>query len=216
MQHDFILLDRSGSMVSLWTEALSSVNGYVKKLADEKVDTGVTLVTFDSPEGKMVFDVIRDRIIPSTWREVTKEEASPRGFTPLNDAVGKIVDRANAGAPNGQKYDKVAIIIMTDGQENASRELDVNQAKKLLDDCRAKGWQVVFLGANFDNAAQAASYNTQSQHTVRSTAANLRQTMSVMASKRAVYGSAVAGSAEAMTSMDWGDDEKQKAATDKP
>lgn len=41
MQHDFILLDRSGSMESLWVEALGSVNAYVTKLAEDKVDTGV-------------------------------------------------------------------------------------------------------------------------------------------------------------------------------
>lgn len=67
-------------------------------------------------------------------------------MTPLNDAVGRIVARANAG-----NYDKVAIIIMTDGGENHSRELTVEGAKKLLDDCRAKGWQVIFLGASYDN-----------------------------------------------------------------
>lgn len=122
MQHDFILLDRSGSMQSLWTEALSSINAYVKKLVDDKVDTGVTLATFDSSD-KLHFDVIRDRITPPTWRAVSNEDATPRGFTPLSDATGRIVALAEAG-----KYDKVAIIIMTDGHENASRELTVLQA----------------------------------------------------------------------------------------
>ena len=36
-QHDFILLDRSGSMSSMWDEAISSVNVYMKKLAEEKI-----------------------------------------------------------------------------------------------------------------------------------------------------------------------------------
>src|SRR4051812_39328646 len=96
MQHDFILLDRSGSMAGLWSEALSSINSYVKKLADDKIDTGVTLATFDG-EGGLTFDVIRDRIIPSTWKPVSDADATPRGMTPLNDATGKIVALANAG-----------------------------------------------------------------------------------------------------------------------
>src|SRR6266851_4060842 len=98
MQHDFILLDRSGSMATLWTEALSSVNAYVKKLADDKVDTGVTLVTFDKDRGQFMFDVIRDRITPPTWRPVTERDAVPRGMTALNDAIGRIVTRANEGS----------------------------------------------------------------------------------------------------------------------
>ncbi len=181
MQHDFILLDRSGSMGGQWVEALSSINAYVKKLADDKIDTGVTLAVFDGQAG-LDFKVIRDRIVPATWKPVTDEDATPRGMTPLNDATGKIVGLANAG-----NYDKVAIIIMTDGHENDSKELTVTQAKKLLDDCRAKNWQVIFLGANFDNAAQAASYGNAASATVQSSSRNLNKTMAAAASLRASY-----------------------------
>jgi hypothetical protein len=179
MQHDFILLDRSGSMQTLWTEALSSVNSYVKKLADDKIDTGVTLATFDTEQNGMAFTIIRDRIIPSTWKTVTDEDATPRGMTPLNDATGKIVSLAEAGG-----YDKVAIIVMTDGHENASRELTVAQAKAALDRCRAKNWQVIFLGANFDNAAKAASYGTVASQTVQTSAKNMGATMASLSACR--------------------------------
>lgn len=182
MQHDFVLLDRSGSMGSQWVEALNSVNAYVKKLADDKVDTGVTLAVFDGQNG-LDFKVIRDRIIPSTWHPVTRQDAEPRGMTPLNDATGKIVALAKAG-----NYDRVAIIIMTDGQENASRELSVAQAKALLDECRAKNWQVIFLGANFDNAAQALSYGNFASATMNSSTRNLTGTMSFLGAQRSRYG----------------------------
>jgi len=214
MQHDFILLDRSGSMRTLWNEAISSVNGYVSKLAADNVDTSITLAVFDAPATALDFNIIRDRIIPTTWKKVEPTEAEPRGWTPLNDAIGKIVDLAKAGAPGGVKYDKVAIIIMTDGQENASRELNTDQARKLLDDCRLMGWQVVFLGANFDNAAQAAGYGTQSRHTVRTSAVNLGATMSVMADKRAIYG-ATLGEVAAQ-SMNFSEDEKTQLSSDAP
>lgn len=203
MQHDFILLDRSGSMRSLWSEMIGSVNLYVEKLATSGVDTGVTLAVFDSAEmrGGMTFEIIRDRIIPKTWRKVEVTEVEPRGWTPLNDATGKIVDLAKAGG-----YDKVAIIIATDGQENASTELTITQAKLLLDQCRARGWQVIFLGANFDNAAQATSYGTQARHTVSMAAGNFAGTMRSMAEKRYAYGATGA-------SMAFSDAEKTEAAT---
>src|SRR6202044_3378735 len=103
------------------------------------------------------------------------KDAEPRGMTPLNDAVGKIVALADAG-----NYDKVVIIIMTDEHENASRELTVQQAKSLLDKCRAKNWQVIFLGANFDNAHQATSYGAAAHNTVQSSVRNLGETMRSM------------------------------------
>ena len=183
MQHDFILLDRSGSMASRWVEALGAINGYVKKLSDDNVDTGVTLVTFDLSGAAMSFDIIRDRITPKTWKPVTNEDSEPRGGTPLNDATGKIVTLAKAG-----NYEKVAIIIMTDGYENSSKELTVAQAKALLDECRAKNWQVIFLGADFDNAAQAAGYGNAAHSTVAMAAGKMVGAMFATASKRSAYG----------------------------
>lgn len=199
MQHDFILLDRSGSMQLLWTEALSSVNSYVKKLAEDKVDTGVTLATFDRDGDQFKFEIIRDRIIPSTWHPVTDKDCTPRGMTPLNDATGKIVALAEAG-----NYDKVAIIIMTDGHENSSREMTVEQAKAALDRCRAKNWQVIFLGANFDNAMQSAALGGLAGQTISATAANLAGTMRATATMRTAYG--ITGQ-----SMAYSEEDKKKA-----
>lgn len=196
MQHDFILLDRSGSMGALWKEAVSSVNSYVKKLAADKVDTGVTLAVFDTDHNGVAFNVIRDRIIPSTWRDVEEDEAPPRGLTPLNDAVGKMVALAKAG-----NYDKVAIIIMTDGQENASKEFSTAQAKALLDECRAKNWQVIFLGADFDNTTQAQFYGNSVRATATMSAGNFAMGTTMLSAKRASYG--VSGQ-----SINFSDDEK--------
>jgi Mg-chelatase subunit ChlD len=186
MQHDFILLDRSGSMETLWSEALNSVNAYVKKLADDKIDTGVTLATFDKDGEKFTFEVIRDRIIPSTWNPISTLDASPRGMTPLNDAIGRIVALARKGI-NGTQYDKLALIVMTDGIENASREFTHATAKALLDECRAKSWQVIFLGADFDNAAQASSYGNVAAATLAASATNLKEAMTETASLRAIH-----------------------------
>lgn len=202
MQHDFILLDRSGSMSSMWDEALSSINAYVAKLAEDKVDTGVTLATFDDQAG-LQFDVIRDRIIPVTWHKVSSAEAQPRGMTPLNDATGKIVNLAKSG-----NYDKVAIIIMTDGMENASHELTTIQVRQLLDDCRAKNWQVIFLGANFDNAAQAESYGNRAFATANAVKGQMVNSTQSMARARAEYSSTGAA-------MGFTDEEKQKLANRK-
>jgi len=202
MQHDFILLDRSGSMISLWGEAISSINAYVHKLAADNIDTGVTLAAFDTEGGGLSFTVLRDRIIPKTWMDVTPREVTPRGLTPLNDATGKIVNLARAG-----NYDKVAIIIMTDGHENASKELRVDQVKALLDDCRAKNWQVIFLGANFDNVKQAADYGASAHQTVQSSVRNLGATMDSLSSSRAAY-------AVGDTAMGFSEEEKRTLKQD--
>lgn len=206
LQHDFILLDRSGSMHgSLWVEALNSVNSYVKKLAEDKVDTGVTLAVFDTDHmGALAFEVIRDRIIPSTWKPVTNEDAVPRNSTPLNDATAKLISLAEAG-----NYEKVVLVIMTDGQENASREYTVAQIKDRLEGCRKKQWVVIFLGANFDNASQAVSYGNAGGNTAMISTLNLCASGTMLGSKRAAY-----GASGVAASMSFTEDEKAVLKTD--
>jgi Mg-chelatase subunit ChlD len=144
------------------------------------------LATFDKDGEEFKFEVIRDRIIPSTWRPVSNADAKPRGMTPLNDAIGRIVALAKAGI-DGVQYDKLALIVMTDGLENASREFTVAAAKALLADCRARNWQVIFLGADFDNAAQGSSYGNAAAATVAASAASLPAAMAETAAMRAEY-----------------------------
>lgn len=181
-QHDFILLDRSGSMADKWHETLSSINAYVKQLAEENVETEVTLAVFDGRQG-CDFEVIRNKVAPNQWEDLSKADASPRGWTPLNDAIGELVALANKDT-----YDKAVLVIMTDGAENASKNLTLTQAKQLLDGCRAKGWQIIFLGADYDNAAEAASYGNMAAGTAQVSSDMLVRAMKNTASLRASYG----------------------------
>lgn len=142
--HAYLLLDRTGSMQSRWVEALGAIDAYVKELSvDPKTDDLVTLAVFDSVES-LKFEVLRRKVHPVEWQRVRDDEASPRGNTPLFDAIGRIVALAEADAP-----DRAVIVIITDGEENASREMKREDAKAALDRCEAKGWQIVFLGAEF-------------------------------------------------------------------
>lgn len=200
-QHDYILIDRSGSMGGTpWIEALNSVNGYVRQLAKDEVDTKITVAFFDQNGIGCSFEVKRANVTTKEWRDLSNDDGTPRGGTPLNDATGKLLDLAEVDGG-----DNVAITIMTDGMENASQEYTVAKIKARLDQVRARGWVVSFLGANFDNAQQAAGYGTAANNTVQSSIRNLGDTMSAMASKRAVY-STTGQSA----TMDFSEEEKQQ------
>jgi len=183
--HAYILLDRSGSMQSLWVEALSSVNAYAKELANktdgDTVDSHVTLAVFDGQEG-LQFDTLRKKVPALHWEAVTDREAAPRGMTPLLDALGRIIALAEADNP-----DKAVIVVMTDGQENASREVTREGAKAALDRIKAKGWDAVFLGANFDNISDAASVGVGGAQQVSMAPGAMNETMRMMAKKSRAY-----------------------------
>lgn len=181
---EFILLDRSGSMTDKWSETLSSINAYVRAL--EK-DVKITFAVFDH-QSSFQFDVLRHGVLSQDWSDVTARDALPRGYTPLFDAIGRIVALAEATAD-----EKTVIVVLTDGQENQSFELTQAGAKAALDRCRQKNWQVVFLGADFDAFSQASSVGTRSAQTMNMTKGNYGATMNFVAQSTKAYRSSGAG-----------------------
>lgn len=133
----YILLDRSGSMGTLWGEALGSINAYVTKL---KKKDKVYLSVFDDQ-----YEVIRDCAVED-WKDVTDADAMPRGVTALYDSCGKIMAQAEKDDAK-----KTMLVVMTDGYENASKEFTQAAIKAKVAKWEDKKWEVVFLGANFDS-----------------------------------------------------------------
>lgn len=164
----FVLLDRSGSMSTRWDEALGAINAYVHELGDAAV---VTLATFDAVDS-LKFEVIRDRTPAAAWKDVKPVEASPRGYTPLLDALSRIIALAEAAAG-----EKTVIVVMTDGQENASREITKESARAAVERCQAKHWQVIFLGADFDAFAEAGGVGVGVHQTIKSRGGSYGLTM---------------------------------------
>jgi hypothetical protein len=181
----YVLLDRSGSMQSLWVEALSSVNAFAKELANKKdgpaVDSHITLAVFDGQEG-LQFDVLRRKQAALHWENVTDRDATPRGMTPLLDSMVRIIALAEGDNP-----DKAVIVVMTDGQENASREATREGVKAALDRVKAKGWEVVFLGANFDNIGDANSVGVGGDKQMAMAAGSMGVSLQRLAKKARFY-----------------------------
>lgn len=192
--HSYILLDRTGSMEPMWTEALSSVNAYADGLASldggPRVNADITLAVFDAQDG-LQFDVLRNGVDAQDWTKVTSKEVTPRGMTPLYDAIGRIVSLAETDRP-----EKAVIVIMTDGEENSSHEMTKTSAKAALDRIRAKGWEVVFLGAEFSNFDDAESVGQTASRNMAVSKDQLAESMDRLAQKSKAYASGAAPTVE--------------------
>lgn len=181
--HSYILLDRTGSMSSIWDEALSSVNAYAGNVANTEGDIvpELTLAVFDAHDG-LQFDVLRRSIPAKNWTDVTNNEASPRGMTPLFDAVARIIAMAEADTP-----EKAVIVILTDGAENASREVTKDGVKAALDRVGTRGWEVVFLGAEFANFSDADAVGIGAGKSMAMSVGHMTGSMERLARKTQAY-----------------------------
>jgi hypothetical protein len=171
----YILLDRSGSMSTLWDEAIGSINGYVETL--KKTDK-VHLAVFDS----ISHDVIRD-VKVKEWISVCPTEVSPRASTPLYDSCGKVMTKAEE-----DNAKKTVLVVMTDGYENCSSEYNQEAIKAKVKSFEDRQWEVLFLGANFDAVESVSgSVGVMSGKTMNISAGNMRSAMDTLTSYTTAY-----------------------------
>jgi hypothetical protein len=135
-----VILDRSGSMAACAGDAIGGYSTYVTKLP---ANARVSLTLFDSGG----IDLVRDAVPPPD-AILKPGEYEPRASTPLYDAIGQTVAQAEE---RSKGFDRVALVILTDGFENASRKFEREAILELLREKREKdGWLVIYLGANQD------------------------------------------------------------------
>jgi hypothetical protein len=152
-----IVLDRSGSMRSIASE---TIGGFNKFLEDQQKAPGTAVLTLNQFDD--VFETpIQCKDIKQV-EQLTDKTFVPRGFTALLDAIGKTVNSVGVrldALPDSEKPSKVVIVIITDGQENASKEFRHVAIKNLIEHQRNKySWEFVFLAANQDAIAVGSSY----------------------------------------------------------
>lgn len=178
-----VLLDRSGSMETCRDKTISAFNEYVHSLkVQSQAGTRLSLTTFDTESTDLVFDAVRIGAVPS----LTRETFVPRGGTPLFDAVAAVVSRIDKVTllPD----ERVALAILTDGEENSSREMTAESVRKLLVDRQERlNWLVQYLGANQDAWAVGASIGVARAHSIAFAVDSVAPAMQSMASSARRY-----------------------------
>jgi uncharacterized protein YegL len=183
--HVCLVLDRSGSMQAIHDDALGGVNSYISSAKQDRAlyESRFSLIIFSS-EG---VETIRKNEIMETVKPIGSEEYRCAGWTPLYDAIGRgigILDEATKGKTDA----KAVLVIMTDGQENASREFTHENISALLKARQEQGWLVTFLGEGLDVAKQGTSLGARAGGVAAyAGGAGLRAAGMVLASSSARY-----------------------------
>jgi Mg-chelatase subunit ChlD len=188
LTHVCLVLDRSGSMQAIREDALGGVNSYVMAAKRDRAlyESKFSLITFSSES----VDTIRKNEIMEEVKPLASDEYRCAGWTPLYDAIGRgigILDEASGTTPDS----KCILVVMTDGQENASREFSHEKITALVKARQEHGWLVTFLGEGLDVARQGMQMGVYAACTAPYVgAAGLRAAGKVLASSNARYAAA--------------------------
>jgi uncharacterized protein YegL len=150
------IVDRSGSMAQITSDAIGGFNTFLQAQKEEPGEARLSLVLFDH-EYLLVHDAVPIATVPP----LTGETYVPRGTTALLDAIGRTIAAVGerlAATPEPERPGKVIVAILTDGLENASREYTHERISEMIRHQREEyAWEFVFLAANQDAIAAAVS-----------------------------------------------------------
>jgi uncharacterized protein YegL len=151
------ILDKSGSMSGLEKDTIGGYNSMLAKQQAVDGECHITTVLFDND-----YELLHDRIDLKAVSPITEREYQVGGSTALLDAIGRTIHKignAQRNTADDYRAEKVIFVIITDGEENASREYTAEKVKSQIERQKKKyGWEFIFLGANIDAVETAGHF----------------------------------------------------------
>jgi len=174
------VLDKSASMESVKNEAIISFNKFIAEQKKLPGEASFTLTLFDTSYKVVYAGVPIQEVAP-----LTEDEFNPGGMTALLDAVGHTIDITGerlSQMPEEDRPERVIMVILTDGEENSSREYSrkmvidrINQQKTVY------SWEFIFLAADQDAILTGASIGITRAFAYSSDSAGTQKALSAVA-----------------------------------
>jgi len=153
-----VVLDRSGSMEAVKHDTIGGFNTFLKEQQALPGEALLSLAQFDS----MGYDRIIDAKPIKQAEPLTPLTFVPRGNTPLLDSMCKLITETGARfkqMPESARPENVIVVIITDGEENASVSVTRDQVLAMITHQQdVYKWKFIYLGANQDAIAAAKSF----------------------------------------------------------
>lgn len=152
--HVCFVIDESSSMYASVSDV---VEGFKKIVDEQRANT----------EGICAISVFRFASVARSadfiMRDVDKVSNSlrynPSGCTALYDGVGTAIDEIGkvlSDMPEDQRPEKNLIVIMTDGEENSSREYQPSRIREMIKHQEEKyNWTFLYIGTDISNTKDA-------------------------------------------------------------
>jgi len=149
--HNLIILDESGSMNSIkktilngFNELINSVKSIEKEFPEQ--EHYISIISFNS---KNENNVIHFNEPVSKIETIDDKNYNPESSTPLFDAMGFSILKLKNFLSDKNNY-SVLVTILTDGEENASKEYSLTSIKRIIEELKSENWTFTYMGTDHD------------------------------------------------------------------
>ena len=160
------IIDRSGSMESIRSDAIGGFNRFLADQQEPEDPARFTMVLFDDQ-----YDVVHNGTDIHAVPLLTNKTFVPRGMTALLDAVGKTLNTVSARLaeiPANDRPEKIIVAILTDGHENASREFTLPVIREMISHYTTDlKWDFIYLAATQDAFSEAGQIGISPNNTLQ-------------------------------------------------
>lgn len=142
------VVDESGSMGDIKSDTIGAYNLFINEQKKVEGDALISLVKFNTKIEK-VYENLDIKEVPL----LNDGNYIPQSYTRLYDAIGytiKEVKNKIKALTEEEKPEKVLFVILTDGQENRSKDYNREKVFNKIKKYEAKNWEFIYLGANQD------------------------------------------------------------------
>lgn len=180
--HIGVVLDKSGSMGRVRRETIDGFNAWLadqQKLPDRAL---LTLALFDTTYAVPVVGSPLAQVNP-----LDESRYKPSGSTALLDAADRTITELEERG--NQQADRYVLVIITDGEENASRETTKERLQARIAEREARGnWTFTYLSAGMDAFADAAALGIRADNTQAYTGDQIGTTAAFLSASGATKG----------------------------
>lgn len=166
------IVDKSGSMDSVKDDAIGGFNSFIETQMKLPGKAFFTFYLFDTEKKEICSGIPIEDI-----KKLNEETYVPGGMTALLDAVGTAIDSVGSRLqkmPEEERPEKVIVAILTDGQENSSKEYTQEQVKEMIETQQEKfNWDFVYISASPTAWEDSGSIGISAGDTIQYAATNV-------------------------------------------
>ena len=154
-----VITDRSGSMGSIASDVIGGFNRFLRDQKRQPGDARMTYTQFDTQ-----YEVVYQGRPIQQVEDLNDNTFVPRGGTALFDAIGRTLNEQGKRIKDEAWAELVVVCIITDGEENGSKEYSRERVREMVAHAEANGWKFLFLAANQDAFAASSNFGSSAQY----------------------------------------------------